>query len=456
MSQFYRYLLVTDRKECRTQEDAQLDVVSWDDVASIANPADYDGWILNVEVLNRRKPPKVFSIKELNVLFQKRVVAHVLLGRGTIYIIGDFTTAFFTPPSTGTGAGRIKAIDLPRNPPSPQPINPFAEFIGVQRDPRPVDYRRISRPRDYDFKKIYDYLDHVARWDYSLIVDPESKTSRQVCPLGTTNFGTCLAAVFDIGPGRIVVLPSLGASTETDDAYIIEHFLGFVVGVSAPAWVKKFTVPGQADAESRIRGLQQDAKHLVEKLDREKANLEGLQRWKRLLYDDGFGLENIVKEGFEILGAKVEKSRPEKDDFRMTVADRAPCVLEVKGTRKDQFSKRDLRQLSEWIDEASGDLLTEVKGVFVGNASRENEPSARGAMFDSNNLDYAKFKRMVLLRASDLYCLVLLAKLDKLQRDEFWSEFYGCVGLFDAAKYWQSLPNEFHLNEPGDSLNKPS
>jgi hypothetical protein len=446
MSQFYRHLLVTDRNECRTQENAQLDVISWDNVASIANAADYDGWVLNVSVLNRRVPPKVFSIKELNVLFDKRVVAHVLLGRGTIYVIGDFTTALFTPPSTGAGTGATTAADLARNPTlAPQSFNPLAGMIGVQCDPRPVDYRRISRPHDYDFKRIYDYLDHVAKWDYSLIVDEKRKASREVWRLGTTNFDTCLAAVFDIGPGRIVILPSLGTTTEADDSYVVEHFLGFQFGAAAPAWAQNLRVPGQPEVERRLTQLNEDAKDLVANIDREKGKLCELQRWKHLLYDDGFGLESIVKEAFELLGAKVEKPFQEKDDFRIAVPDQLPGVLEVKGTRKDQFSKRDLRQLSEWIEEVSSNLLTEVKGVFVGNASRENEPCTRSSMFDPNNLEYAKFKRMVLLRSMDLYCIVLLSILGKLQTNEFWNEFFLSDGVFDAFKYWGNLPNEFQF-----------
>src|SRR6266404_2947275 len=127
MAKFYRYLLVSDRNDCRKQEDAQLDLVSWDDLNTIANPADYDGWILNVDVLNRRVPPKVFSVDELNTLFYKKVVAHVLLAPGTIYVIGDLTTSFFTPPSTGGGGRSIKAADLAKILATPQSFQPLAE-----------------------------------------------------------------------------------------------------------------------------------------------------------------------------------------------------------------------------------------------------------------------------------------------------------------------------------------
>src|SRR5205809_4601003 len=47
VKEFRRYLLVSDREECVRGEQVQLDVVAWDTLSSIANPADYDAWILN-------------------------------------------------------------------------------------------------------------------------------------------------------------------------------------------------------------------------------------------------------------------------------------------------------------------------------------------------------------------------------------------------------------------------
>jgi hypothetical protein len=446
MPQFRRYLLVTDRNECRTQANAQLDIVSWDNLRDIANPADYDGWVLNADVLVRRDPPKIFSVEELNVLFEKRVVAHILLGRGTIYLVGDFTRAFFTPPSIGGGGRSLKAAEVGKELSKPQPFQPLTEFLIVKRDPRPVDYRRITRPHDYDFKLIYTYLENVRQWDYSLVVDSERKGIGNTYLLGTTNFGTCLAAVFNIGPGSLIILPALGTTVEANDTYIIRNFLGLQTGAAAPTWIQNLIVPGQHDAEARIRKFQIEAKQLFEKIQAEKTNLAKLPRWEHLLYDDGFALEDIVEEALATLGAKVEKVQPEKDDFRITVPGHPPGVLEVKGTRKDQFSKRDLRQLSEWMDETSGELLAHVKGVFVGNASREDAPPRNDAMFDANNLEYARFKQMVIVRSLDLYCVVLLEGLGKLNKEEFWRELFNCAGSFSCEKYWATLPSEFQLS----------
>ena len=111
----------------------------------------------------------------------------------------------------------------------------------------------------------------------------------------------------------------------------------------------------------------------------EKTQLRELERWKRLLYDDGESLEKVVKEALELLGGTVEKATPNEDDFRMTVPGHQSAVLKVKGTRKEEFSRKDLRQLSEWMEALASEQLTEIKGIFVGNAARRVIPhSERG------------------------------------------------------------------------------
>ena len=67
VKQFRRYLLVSDREEHIAGDEVQLDVVSWDNLPSVANPADYDAWILNTSVLTARPNPKLFSIDEVKI-----------------------------------------------------------------------------------------------------------------------------------------------------------------------------------------------------------------------------------------------------------------------------------------------------------------------------------------------------------------------------------------------------
>ena len=67
-------------------------------------------------------------------------------------------------------------------------------------------------------------------------------------------------------------------------------------------------------------------------------------------------------------------------------------------------------------------------------------------MFDTNNLNYAKLKQMVVITSVDLYCLVVLELTGKLDEKQFWKEFIECSGEFEATKYRDALPAEFAFN----------
>jgi hypothetical protein len=453
MTKIRRYLLVTDHNDHRSQPDHELDVVSWDNLPKIANAADYDAWVLNCTVLTKRDPPKVFSVEEFDVLFGNRAMQHVLAGGGEIFFIGDFRNSFFLPANVGTGgvAPRRSATVQTR-----QRVDPLTSIIKIDHDPRPVAFGRTERTFHYDDynKVVYGYLDKVVSFDYSLKPKVEPGVSG-IVKLATTKFGTCLALRVEFGRANLVLLPSMGTTPEAETNYVLEKFLGLRVGAEPPSWADRLEVPGQMELNKALLETRAEIDNLLERLKGQAKQLTEKKRWKRLLFDDGLSLEEIVKESFELLGANVVKRTPEKDDYRLEVPGHNPCVLEVKGTRKDQFLRRDLRQLSEWIDQPMSEELVAVKGAFVGNASREKEPSSRGSMFDANNVEYAKLKQMVLMRSVDLYCVVLLTLLRTLNAAEFWEKFFACSGEFDAAEFWDALPQEFRLiaseKEPSSS-----
>ena len=96
------------------------------------------------------------------------------------------------------------------------------------------------------------------------------------------------------------------------------------------------------------------------------------------------------------------------------------------------------------MEALASEQLTEIKGIFVGNAARESDPRTRKeAIFDQNNLDYAVFKKMVVLRSMDLYCLALLAIARPGTLKDFWDDLFSAAGGFTAGKYWAAVPQEF-------------
>jgi hypothetical protein len=318
-----------------------------------------------------------------------------------------------------------------------------------------VDYRRVTRNYANDYPNAYLYMDRAKEWKYS-ISDPSIKGSfftlglsrgvgTGVALMGETNFGTCLAVHFFGSHGGLTLLPPLGVRSDEEINAVLDDFLNIELEVPPPQWAREVFLPGQSEIQERIASNNTTRLTIERAIVTAENELAALQRWKRLLYDDGFGLEAIVREAFELLGASIAKTSQEKDDYRVRVAAYPEGVMEVKGTKKPEFSRKDLRQLSDWMDQATEDEKIVPKGMFVGNAGREGEPKSRGRLFDANNEALAKREKIVVLRSVDLYGFVILRICGQLEVNAFWKEIFECDGSFDATKYWELVPEEFRL-----------
>jgi hypothetical protein len=166
---------------------------------------------------------------------------------------------------------------------------------------------------------------------------------------------------------------------------------GIPISIEEPTWVRKLKLPGQAEIESQISGRRGEIQKMQTDIVLEEARLALRKRRYRLLYDDGESLEEAVKEGFECLGASVNKRSIEKEDYRLNFGNLPEAVLEVKGTHNEKFTKGALRQLAGWMDEVNAAESKLVKGIFIGNAARNDEPTTRPkVIFEANCEDYGR------------------------------------------------------------------
>jgi hypothetical protein len=242
-----------------------------------------------------------------------------------------------------------------------------------------------------------------------------------------------------------MILPALHENIEDEDLIVIRDFLGIPSSLPAPRWVERFELPGQKEIQNLIRKREAEAKNLEIEIEETKLRLSAAKKWYRLLFEDGEGLEKIVKDALEELGANVAEVSKEKHDFRVTAPGLPGAVMEIKGTHNTQFSKGALRQLSGWMDEVNFAENVEVKGIFLGNSARKEEPKQRGRLFDQNIEKFAAVKGIVILRSMDLFCLVVLKQLNRLDTSMFWKDFWSCKGEFDAKDFWSRLPEPFNI-----------
>jgi len=445
LADFQKYLCISTETSQLSREEFLLDRVAWQDVGQIHNLSDYDRVVLNLTALQLLGMP--FKQADLKNIFDPVSWMHIVASGGSIYFVGDPETRISINEFGGKGPTRSeKALE---------------DLLPVRLDRRSFDYRRISRPEKQRYKTTYDYLDAVRKWSYSIracavgrweAVLKENGIQFEVTGLGETSYFTFLAFHLAFRHengwlGSAMLLPPLGLASETEDALVLHAFLGVELSIPEPGWAQKFHVPHQSEIEAEIAAKQDAVLQLEQEIADHQAALVELRRWVALLYNDGHGLEDIVGQALELLGASVTQKSKEKHDFRVHVEGFRDGVMEIKGSRNPRFERGTLRQLAGWMDEVNHEENLVVKGIFVGNAARNDEPQNRGTLFEDNIEKYAEIKDIVILRSMDVFCFVVLKILNLVDTSQLWKEIFDCKGRLDASNYWAVLPKEFQLPE---------
>lgn len=466
MAAFKKHLLISKETARLTREEFLLDRVAWQDLGQIQNLSDYDTVVINLSAVHERAQPTAFKAADIEKIFALQSWAHIIASGGHLFIVGNPDSGFQVPNTARSGlvspGGPMSMRSASPKLAAFQLVFPLKQLLEIKKDQRPLDYRRINRSLESKFPEIYKYLDKVSDWKYSLAKWRLSSNWNfaivgqpigiNTLALATTSYSTALAVRYSftassIEAGSITLLPPLGKGAAAEDILILNEFFGITTHLPEPNWVRERKVPGQSAIETEIQSGRETLKRLQSAIRDGEDRLLACKRWHRLLYDDGNSLEAIVSEAFELLGASVVKTSKVKDDFRVRVSGFSEGVMEVKGTHNPQFSKGALRQLAGWMDEAVAENNFTVKGIFVGNAARNDEPQTRGKLFEKNNEDYAVIKGMVIVRSMDLFCLSILKQLGLFDAVAFWKEFYECKGALDATKYWELLPKEFQISK---------
>jgi hypothetical protein len=215
---------------------------------------------------------------------------------------------------------------------------------------------------------------------------------------------------------------------------VLTGILRIRVVVPEPPWASALVAPGQPSIDARIAQIEHDIAALETDLKAAEEERKKVRRCVHLLYKFGDELEDAVREILRSLGSTIKPTtEPGKEDGWLTVeigGEIFEGVLEIKGTRKDQFNLRGLRQLMEWKKRGIVDHGKKYKGIFVGNSGADKEVSQRELPFTKSWTDRAELDESVVLLAPDLYALYCLDCAGKLDRNQFWRALFRTNGVF--------------------------
>ena len=142
---------------------------------------------------------------------------------------------------------------------------------------------------------------------------------------------------------------------------------------------------------------------LHESMNQIEGKLGKYNRFKALFWESGEAPQNLVISAFDEVGIQVTKLPKESHaDFEIQLDRNLTGVCEVKGLLGDA-NIQDLRQLLDYFIDQRDIEKRNVKGIFIVNHHRNEEPRKRGNSVTRDASDLMKKYGFALLTATQLY-----------------------------------------------------
>lgn len=235
-----------------------------------------------------------------------------------------------------------------------------------------------------------------------------------------------------IQSANIIWLPP---PTKVDDSKaiieILQNRYGICISTIEPEWVMKYRLPSERDIEKNIIEIAQKIEKEEYKIENLNKDLDKIKHKKKLLYEKGDTLREVVLESLKGLGAKLNGVKDKKkEDGRFTDPFDRKYIIEVKGS-KDQLKRGDIRQLDDWVKSAQLEENWEGKGVLVGNYLCVLDIAERKNIVNNNEINALGRFGFSFLKTTQVFKALQLLENGSFNKKEFWNLIYDSNGLVD-------------------------
>ena len=204
----------------------------------------------------------------------------------------------------------------------------------------------------------------------------------------------------------------------------------------APDWVAnaEYSLTSEKKYLDEISKINIKIEQLKNKkcIEEEKLNKE--LYFKRLLYEKGKVLENVIVESLKLLGFKARPYADSYSEFDVIFESNEGSFLgEAEGKDNKAVDVTKIRQLITNTQEYYEKFDIYPKAVLFGNAYRIQTPVKRGEFFTDKCLEVAKRNHVTLIRTTDLFNIIKYLKnkndaaFKKKCRQAIFSNDFGIV-----------------------------
>lgn len=167
--------------------------------------------------------------------------------------------------------------------------------------------------------------------------------------------------------GDLVLLPVGDMLNTAPHIEVILRQMKGITETPPPTWIDTVEIPGEGSLKDALVTETEALRVAESKVKESEGRLEELQKYKKLLYETGLPLQELVKSTLEALGANTKPSVV-TDEF-IVEANGKEALIEVKGNTKS-ITKDDVAQLVTDLMQHLKTTGQEIHGILVGNAWR--------------------------------------------------------------------------------------
>lgn len=417
----------------------------WGALPSDLDISSYDEVIVNLGDGGSDAEPVTLDGDPLPLIDQ---LARLLLAeRGSLTVIGNPDTPIQTPDG---------------------PV-PFSFLLPVRLEVESEEGRgcRVVEER------LAPYFDDVASWSFlftgrcqvaedaleasGVHTSPGGELSVELTPLAESDSGRSIGVTARFGipdassaptasrASRLTVLP---APTETDVERAIERLLALEpdeetrepavfaatdeTEEAVPDWVDDVPLPAEKAVREEMQSVEEEMARLEERLSEYRRQLRSEGHMKRLLYQVGDGLEAVVREALERLGATVASDgEGSGETCRLTDPEGRNAVVTVAG-RPSMAGVEEVRDADRWVRDAIAMEQWEGRGLLIVNAHADVPPQQRRTAYTDEAVELAERFDVALLTTEQLFTAVRDAQRGTFDQDRFWETVMTAEGVAAA------------------------
>jgi|GEM_PF-3421791 hypothetical protein len=259
--------------------------------------------------------------------------------------------------------------------------------------------------------------------------------------LAKNKAGHFVAFYANIDNGHVFILPR----PKNKDAFV-KHFIDKILSLlklnftiengskeDVPESIRSLKIVGQNELMKEIKKQEQKIDKEVAELNRLHKKNEKLESWKKLLWETGDPLEEIVKEFFKLFNLNLKR---EKIDLVGKYKEKE-VFIEVKGKKGGIDHKGDFRQIEERKNYDSENPQNTI-AILIGNPFRlepiTNRPPESKSLFAPTSLPIAENLKIGLISTQELFKILKDVLSGEVDKDKILEEMMNSAGIYKYKK----------------------